>query len=68
MHTNCTALRGLNDKHDVLLLSDDKLECLRLTVRAAAWLVNSIGNGGQAANGEYGESAFKPGCEAVDLT
>lgn len=55
LHTNCTALNGISDKHDVLLLSDHKRECLRLTIQAAAFLVGSIGNGGQATNAEYGE-------------
>jgi hypothetical protein len=56
LHTNCTALAGLQNKDDVLLLSEEKRECLVLTIRAAAWLVGSIGNGGQATNAEYGKS------------
>ena len=55
MRTHCTALSGVHDKHDVHLLSDHKRECLRLTIQAAAFLVGSIGNGGQATNAEYGE-------------
>lgn len=58
LHTNCTALGGISDKHDVLLLSDYKRECLRLTTQAAAFLVGSIGNGGQATNAEYGMPPF----------
>jgi len=56
MRTHCTALSGIHDKHDVHLLSDHRRECLKLTIQAAAFLVGSIGNGGQAANAEYGKS------------
>jgi hypothetical protein len=54
MRTHCTALSNVHDKHDVHLLSDHKRECLKLTIQAAAFLVGSIGNGGQATNAEYG--------------
>jgi hypothetical protein len=56
MRTHCTALSNVHDKHDVHLLSDHKRECLKLTIQAAAFLVGSIGNGGQATNAEYGTS------------
>lgn len=67
LHTNCTALAGLQNKDDVLLLSEEKRECLILTIRAAAWLVRSIGNGGQATNAEYGQfSASDPRVSLAD--
>jgi hypothetical protein len=56
MRTNCNALSGVHDKHDVHLLSDHRRECLKLTIQSAAFLVRSIGNGGQATNAEYGQS------------
>jgi hypothetical protein len=63
MRTHCTALSNVHDKHDVHLLSDHKRECLKLTIQAAAFLVGSIGNGGQATNAEYGmfpKSSIRP--------
>jgi hypothetical protein len=63
MRTHCTALSNVHDKHDVHLLSDHKRECLKFTIQAAAFLVGSIGNGGQATNAEYGmfpKSSVRP--------
>jgi hypothetical protein len=52
------SLSGVSHKNDVILLSEDRRESLRRVIKAAAFLVSSIGSGKQAKNSEYGESTL----------
>jgi hypothetical protein len=56
LRVNSLALSGIRNKHDVFLLSDQRRECLKRVLKAAEFLVASIGGGEQAVDGEYGES------------
>jgi hypothetical protein len=60
LRVNSLALSGIRNKHDVFLLSDQRRECLKRVLKAAEFLVASIGGGEQAVDGEYGEPIGLP--------
>ncbi|RSH89151.1 hypothetical protein EHS25_002263 [Saitozyma podzolica] len=61
LRVNSLALSGIRNKHDVFLLSDQRRECLKRVLKAAEFLVASIGGGEQAVDGEYGNHYFHVG-------
>lgn len=58
MYTNSRAWAGVRNKNDMMVLSRERRQWLGAAVRAAAYLISSIGAGPQAKDSEYGKLEF----------
>jgi len=65
IYTNSSALHGVRDAADVAKLSFERRQWLGSALRAASFLVASVGSGGQEKNSEFANHYFHVGIVAT---